>query len=51
LQGLLIEGQVQNSDGVVLIKAREIQPLVHLSAMQAMQAGELLIGSESQDFH
>jgi error-prone DNA polymerase len=38
---LLIEGQVQNSDGVVLIKAREIKPLVH----------EPLPGSESHDFH
>ena len=38
---LLIEGQVQNSDGVVLIKAREITPLVH----------ESLVGSESHDFH
>src|SRR6184192_246156 len=38
---LLIEGEVQNSDGVVLIKAREIRPLVH----------ESLIGSESHDFH
>jgi error-prone DNA polymerase len=38
---LLIEGQVQNSDGVVLIKAREIKPLVH----------EKLVGSESHDFH
>src|SRR5712691_194303 len=26
---LLIEGQVQNSDGVVLIKARDIKPLLH----------------------
>ena len=26
---LLIEGQVQNSDGVVLIKAQDIKPLVH----------------------
>src|ERR1041385_5317821 len=34
---LLIEGQVQNSDGVVLIKARDIKPLVYLPAMQAMQ--------------
>ena len=33
---LLIEGQVQNSDGVVLIKTRDIKPLVH----------EGLIGSE-----
>ena len=38
---LFIEGQVQNSDGVVLIKARDIKPLVH----------EKLVGSESHDFH
>jgi error-prone DNA polymerase len=38
---LLIRGQVQNSDGVVLIKAREIKPLVD----------ESLVGSESHDFH
>ena len=38
---LLIEGQVQNSDGVVLIKARDIKPLAH----------ERLVGSESHDFH
>jgi error-prone DNA polymerase len=38
---LLIEGQVQNSDGVVLIKALDIKPLVH----------ESLVGSESHDFH
>ena len=38
---LLIEGQVQNSDGVVLIKAQDIKPLVH----------EKLVGSESHDFH
>jgi error-prone DNA polymerase len=38
---LLIQGQVQNSDGVVLIKARDIKPLVH----------ESLVGSESHDFH
>jgi len=38
---LLIEGQVQNSDGVVLIKAQDIKPLVH----------ERLGGSESHDFH
>ena len=37
---LLIEGQVQNSDGVVLIKTRDIKPLVH----------EGLVGSESHDF-
>jgi error-prone DNA polymerase len=38
---LLIEGEVQNSDKVVLIKAREIRPLLH----------EQLVGSESHDFH
>jgi error-prone DNA polymerase len=38
---LLIEGAVQNSDNVVLIKAREIRPLAH----------EQLVGSESHDFH
>jgi error-prone DNA polymerase len=59
---LLIQGQVQNSDSVVLIKARDIKPLVHLPAMLAqpaadaallagMQAGESLVGSESHDFH
>jgi error-prone DNA polymerase len=37
---LLIEGEVQNSDGVVLIKARQIRALAH----------ESLIGSESHDF-
>jgi error-prone DNA polymerase len=37
---LLIEGEVQNSDNVVLIKTREIRPLAH----------EDLIGSESHDF-
>jgi error-prone DNA polymerase len=38
---LLIEGEVQNSDNVVLIKAHEIRALAH----------EQLIGSESHDFH
>jgi error-prone DNA polymerase len=38
---LLIEGQVQNSESVVLIKARDIKPLVH----------ERLVGSKSHDFH
>jgi error-prone DNA polymerase len=38
---LLIEGEVQNSDNVVLIKAREIRPLLH----------EQLVGSKSHDFH
>jgi error-prone DNA polymerase len=37
---LLIEGEVQNTDNVVLIKARKIRPLVH----------EQLLGSESHDF-
>lgn len=37
---LLIEGEVQNSDGAVLIKARKIKPLAH----------ENLVGSESHDF-
>ena len=37
---LLIEGEVQNSDNVILIKAREIRPLAH----------QQLIGSESHDF-
>jgi len=38
---LLIEGEVQNSDSVVLIKTRDIKPLSH----------EQLLGSESYDFH
>ena len=38
---LSIEGEVQNSDGVVLIKAREIKPLIH----------DALVGSASHDFH
>jgi error-prone DNA polymerase len=38
---LLIEGEVQNSDNVILIKAGEIRPLLH----------EQLVGSESHDFH
>jgi error-prone DNA polymerase len=37
---LLIQGEVQNSDGVVLIKAQHIRPLAH----------EQLIGSQSHDF-
>jgi error-prone DNA polymerase len=37
---LLIEGEVQNSDSVVLIKTRDIRPLAH----------EQLLGSESHDF-
>jgi error-prone DNA polymerase len=38
---LIIEGEVQNSDNVVLIKTREIRPLFH----------DQLVGSESHDFH
>jgi len=38
---LLIEGEVQNSDDVVLIKARKIMPLAHAQ----------LAGSASHDFH
>jgi error-prone DNA polymerase len=38
---LLIEGEVQNSDGVVLIKAQQIRPLTH----------DKLVGTASHDFH
>ncbi len=38
---LVIEGTVQNSDNVVLIKAQEIRPLAH----------EQLVGTDSHDFH
>ena len=38
---LLIEGEVQNSDDVVLIKTRDIKPLSH----------EKLVGADSHDFH
>ena len=37
---LLIEGKVQNSEGVVLIKTRDIKPLAH----------DRLVGTESHDF-
>jgi error-prone DNA polymerase len=48
---LRITGEVQNSNGVVLIKTRDIQPLLHLSAVAtALQAGELLVASKSHDF-
>jgi error-prone DNA polymerase len=47
---LLIEGEVQNSENVVLIKTRDIKPLAHLPAVAtALQADEL-VGSESHDF-
>jgi len=38
---LLIEGEVQNSDRVVLIKTRNIKPLAHAQ----------LLGADSHDFH
>jgi error-prone DNA polymerase len=38
---LVIEGQVQNSDGVVLVKAQRIRPI----------ANAQLTGSASHDFH
>jgi error-prone DNA polymerase len=38
---LVIEGTVQNTENVVLIKAEKIRPLAH----------EQLVGSESHDFH
>jgi error-prone DNA polymerase len=37
---LVIEGEVQNSEGVILIKARNLRPLLH----------QKLVGSESHDF-
>jgi len=37
---LLIEGEVQNSDGVILIKTRDIKPLLH----------DDLVGADSHDF-
>ena len=48
---LMIEGTVQNSENVVLIKAREIRALAHLPAVAtALQAGDL-VGTDSHDFH
>ena len=38
---LLIEGQVQNTDGVTLVKAQRIRPLAHAQ----------ITGSASHDFH
>ncbi|MEO7166649.1 MAG: error-prone DNA polymerase, partial [Chthoniobacterales bacterium] len=38
---LAIEGEVQNTDNVVLVKAKKIRPLAHAS----------LAGSDSHDFH
>jgi error-prone DNA polymerase len=48
---LLIEGEVQNSENVVLIKTHDIKPLAHLPAVAtALQAGDELVRSESHDF-
>jgi error-prone DNA polymerase len=48
---LIIEGTVQNSENVVLIKARQIRALAHLPAVAtALQAGEQLVGTDSHDF-
>jgi error-prone DNA polymerase len=38
---LIIEGKVQNTDNVVLIKAEKIKPLIHPE----------LVGTDSHDFH
>jgi error-prone DNA polymerase len=38
---LLIEGEVQNSEDVILIKARTLKPLPHKE----------LTGADSHDFH
>jgi error-prone DNA polymerase len=49
---LVIEGKVQNSENVVLIKAEEIRALAHLPAVvTALQADEQLVGTDSHDFH
>jgi error-prone DNA polymerase len=48
---LVIEGEVQNSENVVLIKTHAIKPLLHLPAVAtALQAGDEFPGSESHDF-
>ncbi len=49
---LLIEGEVQNSENVILIKTREIKSLSQLPEIAtALPTGEDLVGSESHDFH
>jgi len=49
---LLIEGEVQNSDGVVLIKTRDIKALPHHERLAtASPSWGGLVGSESHDFH
>jgi error-prone DNA polymerase len=49
---LVIEGVVQNTDNVVLIKAQQIRSLAHLPPVAtALQAGEQLVGTDSHDFH
>ena len=47
---LLIEGEAQNSESVVLIKARDIKPLAHQQLNTASPSWGGLIGSESHDF-
>ena len=47
---LLIEGEVQNSDNVVLIKTRQIRPLAHDESATADPSFGGLVGSESHDF-
>jgi error-prone DNA polymerase len=47
---LVITGEVQNSDGVVLIKTRDIKPLLHQRLATASPSRGGLIGSESHDF-
>jgi len=47
---LIIEGEVQNSDNVVLIKTREIRPLSHEQLATASPSWGGLVGSESHDF-
>ena len=46
---LLIEGEVQNSDGVVLIKARDIRPLTHEQARRQRVARFSCSGASSAD--
>jgi error-prone DNA polymerase len=48
---LLIEGEVQNSDNVVLIKARQIKPLLHQQLATASPFWGGLVGNQSHDFH
>jgi error-prone DNA polymerase len=47
---LLIEGEVQNSDNVVLIKTHQIKPLVHDESATADPSFGGLVGTQSHDF-